>query len=254
MSELLMKVNEEVKKVKEVYIMKKFIDILKEIEQTSGAIKAAESKENELIENCMKIDNLKERHEAKKNAENDMIKASEEKKDLQITLKILKSNARIALFNEVIPVALEVLKKYAGKPYGEKTKEKISDEIKEKTNCRFDIASRWDSYSFDIYPMDGFGNDYNITCGSKYTNGERKPLLIDNKIQLITFDEIELYYISREYVEDIPQRIENLKTAYAEAVIKQEELQTACDNFNMLAVGDISCIYSDKHIYHNMDI
>ena len=235
--------------------MKKFIDILKEIEQTSGAIKAAESKENELIENCMKIDNLKERHEAKKNAENDMIKASEEKKDLQITIKILKSNAKIALFNEVIPVALEVLKKYASKPYGEKTKEKISDEIKEKTNCRFYITSRWDSYSFDIYPMDGFGNDYNITCGSKYTNGEeRKPPLIDNKIQLITFDEIELYYISCEYVEDIPQRIENLKTAYAEAVIKQEELQTACDNFNMLAVGDISCIYSDKHIYHNMDI
>ena len=234
--------------------MKKFIDILKEIEQTSGAIKAAESKENELIENCMKIDNLKERHEAKKNAENDMIKASEEKKDLQITLKILKSNARIALFNEVIPVALEILAKYAGKPYGEKTKEKISDEIKEKTNCRFDITSRWDSYSFDIYPMDGFGNDYNITCGSKYTNGERKPLLIDNKIQLITFDEIELYYISREYVEDIPQRVEDIKATYAGAVAKQEELKAACDRFNALAVGDISCIYSDKHIYHNMDI
>ena len=234
--------------------MKKFIDILEEIEQTSGAIKAAESKENELIENCMKIDNLKERHEAKKNAENDMIKASEEKKDLQITLKILKSNARIALFNEVIPVALEVLKKYAGKPYGEKTKEKISDEIKEKTNCRFYITSRWDSYSFDIYPMDGFGNDYNITCGSKYTNGERKPLLIDNKIQLITFDEIELYYISREYVEDIPQRVEDIKAAYAGAVAKQEELKAACDRFNALAVGDIENICSDKHIYTNMDI
>ena len=224
--------------------MTKFIDILEEIEQTNRAIKEVEAREDELVKNYMK----------REVAENDMIKASEEKKDLQITLKILKSNARIALFNEVIPVALEVLKKYAGKPYGEKTKEKISDEIKEKTNCRFYITSRWGSYSFNIYPMDGFGNDYNITCGSKYTNGERKPLLIDNKIQLITFDEIELYYISREYVEDIPQRIENLKTAYAEAVIKQEELQTACDNFNMLAVGDISCIYSDKHIYHNMDI
>ena len=234
--------------------MKKFIDILEEVEQTNRAIKAAESKENELIENCMKIDNLKERYEAKKNAENDMIKASEEKKDLQITIKILKSNAKIALFNEVIPVALEVLKKYAGKPYGEKTKEKISDEIKEKTNCRFYITSRWDSYSFDIYPMDGFGNDYNITCGSKYTNGERKPLLIDNKIQLITFDEIELYYISREYVEDIPQRIEDLKTAYAGAVAKQEELKAACDRFNALAVGDIENICSDKHIYTNMTI
>ena len=234
--------------------MKKFIDILKEIEQTSGAIKAAESKENELIENCMKIDNLKERYEAKKNAENDMIKASEEKKDLQITLKILKSNAKIALFNEVIPVALEVLKKYAGKPYGEKTKEKISDEIKEKTNCRFYITSRWGSYSFDVYPINGVGNDYNISCGTEYTNGSQKPLLIDNKIQLITFDEIELYYISREYVEDIPQRIENLKTAYAEAVVKQEELNAACSRFNALAVGDIDHIYYDKNIYKNMTI
>ena len=224
--------------------MKKFIDILKEIEQTSGAIKEVEAREDELVENYMK----------RKAAESDMIKATEEKKNLQITIKILKNNAKIALFNEVIPVALDVLKKYAGKPYGEKTKEKISDEIKEKTNCRFYITSRWGSYSFDVYPINGVGNDYNISCGTEYTNGSQKPLLIDNKIQLITFDEIELYYISREYVEDIPQRIENLKTAYAEAVIKQEELQTACDNFNMLAVGDISCIYSDKHIYHNMDI
>src|SRR5574344_1786958 len=144
--------------------MKKFIDILSEIEQTVGAINTAEAKENKLIENCMKIDNLKERHEARKAAENDMMKASAEKKDLRITLKILISNARIALFNEVLPVALEVLKKYAGKPYGDKTKQKISDEIKEKTNCWFYITSCYGLYSFDGL-VDGFGNDYNIICG-----------------------------------------------------------------------------------------
>ena len=224
--------------------MKKFIDILEEIEQTNRAIKEVEAREDELVENYMK----------REVAENDMIKASEEKKDLQITLKILKSNARIALFNEVIPVALEVLKKYAGKPYGEKTKEKISDEIKEKTNCRFYITSRWGSYSFDIYPMDGFGNEYNISCGTEYTDGSKKPLLLDNKIQTISFDEIELYYISREYVEDIPQRIEDIKTTYAEAVVKQEELNAACNRFNALAVGDINHIYYDKNIYKNMTI
>ena len=224
--------------------MKKFIDILEEIEQTNRAIKEVEAREDELVENYMK----------REVAENDMIKASEEKKDLQITLKILKSNAKIALFNEVIPVALEVLKKYAGKPYGEKTKEKISDEIKEKTNCRFYITSRWDSYSFNIYPMDGFGNDYNITCGLKYTNGEQKPLLIDNKIQLVTFDEIEIYYIAREYVADISQRVDAIKAAYLEAVAKQEELKAACDRFNALAVGDINHIYYDKNIYKNMTI
>ena len=88
--------------------MKKFIDILEEIEQTNRAIKVAEAHEDELVENYMK----------REVAENDMIKASEEKKDLQITLKILKNNAKIALFNEVLPVALDILTKYAGKPYG----------------------------------------------------------------------------------------------------------------------------------------
>ena len=202
----------------------------------------------------MKLGDLRERHAARKAVENDLVKVSEEKKDLQITIKILKSNARIALFNEVLPVALEILAKYAGKPYGEKTKQKISDAVKEKTNCLFYISSRWDSHSFDLYPVDVFGNDYNISCGTKYANGSQKQLLIDNKIQLVTFDELELYYISREYVENIPERVEALKKLYAEAVAKQKELETICDNYNGLAVGDIKHIYSDKRIYPNMEI
>lgn len=234
--------------------MKKYIDILEEIKQTYGAIKTAEARENELVESYMKICDLRERHEARKAAESDMMKASEEKKDLQITIKILKNNAKIALFNEVLPVALEILAKYSGKPYGEKTRQKISDEVKEKTNCRFYIGSRYGSDSFEVYPVDGFGNDYNISCGTDYTDGSKKPLLIDNKIQLVTFDEIGLYYIAREYVEDIPQRVEAIKAAFLEAVAKQEELQAACSRFNALAVGDINHIYYDKHIYKNMTI
>ena len=172
--------------------MKKFIDILEEIKQTRKAITAAEARKNELVESYMKICDLRERHEARKAAENDMMKASEEKINLQITIKILKNNAKIALFNEVLPVALEVLAKYSGKPYGEKTKQKISDEIKEKTNCRFYIGSHWGSSSYEIYPVDGFGNEYNISCGTEYTDGSKKPLLLDNKIQTISFEEITI--------------------------------------------------------------
>ena len=234
--------------------MKKYIDILEDIKQTQEAIKEVKVRENELVESYMKLGDLRERHEARKAVENDMIKVSEEKKNLQITIKILKSNAKIALFNEVLPVALNILSKYAGKPYGEKTKEKINNEIEEKTNCRFYISSRFGSGSYEIYPVDGFGNDYNISCGTEYTDGSRKPLLIDNKIQLVTFDEIVLYYIDCEYVADIPQRVEAIKAAYLAAVAKREELIAACNRFNNLAVGDIEHIYSDKHIYTNMDI
>ena len=207
--------------------MKKFIEILEEIKQTRKAITATEK---------------------------DMIKAATEKKDLQITLKILKNNARIALFNEVLPVALDVLKKYVDKPYGEKTRQKISDEVKAATNCRFYISSSWGDHSYEIYPVNEFGYEYNITCGTNYTDGRKKPLLIDNKIQLVSFDELALYYISREYVEDVPQRVEAIKAAYTEAVAKQEELKAACSRFNALAVGDIEHIYYDKYIYTDMTI
>ena len=232
--------------------MEKFANILAEIDKTREAIKTAKAKEDELVDHYMIMSDLKERCEAKKATENDMIKISEKKQDLQITLKILQNNAKIALFNEVMPVALEILSKYNGKPYGTKTKQKISDEVKEKTNCRFYISSRYDSDSFDIYPSDA-SNEYNINCGTDYTTGSKKQILIDNKIQPVKFEEVQPYYISREYVTDIPQRVETLKSLYKEAVAKQEELKAICDNFNKLAVG-INHIYYDERLYKNIEL
>ena len=234
--------------------MKKFIEILEEIKQTQEVVKAAEAKEKALVDSYMKIDDIKSRIEKKRAVEAQINENGEKIKNCKIAIKILKNNAKIALFNEVMPVALEVLKKYSGKPYGDKTRQKICDEVKQKTNCCFYIDSRWGSCSFDVYPMDGFGSDYSISCGTEYTDGSKKPLLIDNKIQLVSFDEIALYYIAREYVENIGERIEELKAVYKEAVAKQKELETICNRYNSLAVGDLAHIYHDKRIYENMEI
>ena len=174
--------------------MEKFTNILSEIDKTREAIKTVEAKEHKLIESYTNISDLKERREAIKAVENDMVKASEENQDLKITLKLLQHNAQIALFNEVMPVALKILSKYNGKPYGTKTRQKISDEVKEATNCRFYISSRYGFDSFYIYPSE-VGNEYNITCGTVYINGSQKQILIDNKIQPIKFEEVQLYFI-----------------------------------------------------------
>lgn len=234
--------------------MEKFVDILAEIKRTYEAIRAAESKEKEMIDNCNKYDDLRKRFDAIQAAKKDIAANTENIKSLKITAQILKNNARVAIFHEVLPVALEVLEKYKGKPYGEKTRQKICDEVKAKTNCAFYISSRYGSHSFDIYPQNYPANDYNISCGTEYTDGNKKPLLVDNKIQAVTFDEIALYYISREYVEDIPQRVEDLKRIYAEAVAKQKELESICSRYNSLAVGDLPSIYSNKRIYENMQV
>ena len=234
--------------------MKKFTDILQEIKQTNTAIKAAEAKEKQLIDSFIKLEDMKSKIAGKKAVDAELVENQEHIKNLKITVKLLKHNATVALYHEVLPVAVEVLNKYKGKPYGEKTRHKIADEIKEKTNCLVYIAQSYSSQSITIWETSVYGNDYNITCGTPYINGEQKPLLVDNKIQPVNVEDITLWYMSNEYIEDVPQRVEDLKTLYREAVEKQKELAAICSRYNDMAVGNLPHIYQDKRIYENMDI
>ena len=234
--------------------MKKFNAIIKEVEQTQHKINELEEKTKQLRSTYLNIKDIKKRHEKIKNVENELLRLEEKKKDLQITIKILNSNAKIALYNEVLPIVLEVLAKYKNKPYGPKTEKKIKDEIKEKTNCGFYIISRYSSQEYHIFPLEFISNYYDIECGPKFENGEQKKLLINNKIQVVEFEELSLYHTSKEYIENIPQRIKQLKKLYKKAYEKQQELAVVCSEYNSLAVGNIKHIYSDKRIYENIGI
>lgn len=135
-----------------------------------------------------------------------------------------------------------------------KTYQKIKDEIKEKTNCSFYISTRYSSQEYHIIPLEFSNNNYNIECGSKYIDGKQKKLLDDNKIQVLEFNDLTLYYTSKEYIDNIPKRIKELKKLYKKAYEKQQELEKICSEYNNLAVGNIKNIYKDKNIYSNMDI
>lgn len=234
--------------------MKKFNAIIREVKQTQQNIKEVEEKTKQLRKTYLNIMDIKERHEKMKTVENELIRLEEKKKDLQITIKILNSNAKIALFNEVMPQVLEVLEKYKNKPYGPKTEQKIKDEIKEKTKCGFYISSRYSSQEYHIFPLEFISNDYNIECGTKYIDGKQKNLLDDNKIQVPKLNDLTLYYTSKEYIDNIPKRIKDIKRLYKKAYEKQQELEKICSEYNRLAVGTIKNIYKDKNIYQNMDI
>lgn len=234
--------------------MKKFADIIKEVNQTRQNIKEAEEKTKEIRKTYLNIMNLKERREKRKTVENDIIKLEEKKEDLEINIKILNSNAKIALFNEVMPQVLEVLAKYKNKPYGSKTEQKIRDEIKEKTKCGFYISVRYSSQEYHVFPLEFSDDTYSIVCGTKYIDGKQKSLLDDNKIQVPELNDLTLYYTSEEYIDNIPKRIKELKRLYKKAYEKQQELDAICSEYNSLAVGNIKNIYKDKNIYPSMDI
>lgn len=234
--------------------MKKFNAIQKEIEKAYKTIEKNKNKLDELIDTYSSIKDIKEKVKQHKAVEKDMVKLNEEIKDLTISIKILNSNAKIALYNEVLPVVLEVLAKYKNKSYGPKTEQKIKDEIKEKTNCGFYISERYSSQEYHIFPLEFIINDYNIECGTKYIDGKQKKLLEDNKIQVPELNDLTIYYSSKEYIYNIPKRIKDLKRLYKKAYEKQKELDAICSEYNSLAVGSIKNIYKDKNIYPYMDI
>ena len=234
--------------------MKKFADIIKEVNQTRQNIKEVEEKSKKIRNTYLNITDIKKRHEKMKTVENELLRLEEKKEDLQITIKILNSNAKIALYNEVLPVVLEVLAKYKNKPYGPRTEEKIKNEIKEKTKCGFYISKRYISQEYHIFPLEFNGNTYDIECGTKFIDGKQKNLLEDNKIQVPELKDLTLYYTSKEYIDNIPKRINELRKLYKKAYEKQQELEKICSEYNSLAVGNIKNIYKDKNIYPNMDI
>ena len=153
--------------------------------------------------------------------------------DYSLKIKYLKNNAKVAIFNEVMPVVLEVLKKYNGKPYGEKTALKIRNEIIEKCGFRFYIYEN----KYNIYGVNPHSDDVEIRV--KYSSD--KKALANNKIQLVSMEDLEICYAG-EYVEDIDGTIKKLREAHEKARKAWEEYKKTCEEYNDLTVDGINRI------------
>ena len=82
-----------------------------------------------------------------------IVMAAEEEEILQVENKILHDNARRALYAEALPVILEELSKFKGKPYGEKTEKKISDAVKARINCAFYMRNEYSGTALHLIPL-----------------------------------------------------------------------------------------------------
>lgn len=241
--------------------MKKFAAILDEITTTRAAIEEATATERKLTDalylDAATFRRLREANdpaelEQRRATEAELTQNADRLRDLKMQLYFLKHNAKIALYTEAVPVALEVLQKYKGKPYGEKTREKISDEVKSRTGCRFYISHRYSFGQYDFYPADVRGNDYNITVGP--AGGLNLDLLQDNRIQLPALEDLRLWYIGDRYFDDIPGAICEAKAAYERAVKARAELEAACSAFKVYAVGGISSLNPRETIYNTLRV
>ena len=174
----------------------------------------------------------------------DLEAAAAELAPLNIELKIRHDNTRRMTYDATIPAVLDILKKWNGKPYGEKTKQKISDEMKARFNCALYLSNQYGG-KIDLVPLNGEGYaNYNFKYDefdifTRYKDGQQIHVLNDNRINgAITADDI---YLSNcpAIVADPAARAAEIITEFAELKRKQEQFEREITQFNNLLPSSI---------------
>lgn len=224
--------------------MKNIKQIKNEMERTRARIKENENKRAALY-------NLDERraaaasgdrtkHDAlikafKENAEN--IKAVENAIYTdKITLYYLTDNYKAAAAAEIMPVIKDVLKKYDRKPYGEKTKKKIHDEIF--------TAGGFHTYIFNDTITARFPDDYynEIKIIAPY----EIKLLDDNKINAAALDEMRA---PEPYTENPATAAKNIIKKYEKALAALDAFEKALDDYNTAAPDALYKNHTCNYLY-----
>lgn len=175
----------------------------------------------------------------------DIEAAAAELELLNIELKIRHDNTRRMIYDATIPAVLDILKKWNGKPYGEKTKQKISDEMKTRFNCALYLSNQYGG-KIDLVPLNGEGyTNYNFKYDefdifTRYnSDGQQVHILNDNRINgAITANDIYLCDCPA-IVADPAARAAEILAEFAELKRKQEQLEHEITKFNNLLPSSI---------------
>lgn len=166
--------------------------------------------------------------------------ADAEKKEnaARLAYYISADNARRALIEELTETACEILNKYRGKPYGEKTREKISAEIEARTKYRAYIKTEYCKSEITFYPSAAYNSYANRLETSYYHSAETDPapILIDNKIQPTAPENWKPDYCDPYKDDGTPEEIASaVIQAYRAAEAAYKAYQAAQSAYNAIA-------------------
>lgn len=224
--------------------MKKYTEILADIKKARAAIKDTAQTEKELTRVLLRETCKNENETEKENALAKYRAASEQyererahNETQLLKIEILKENAAQALFAENIVTICNIWNKYENKPHGEKTAQKIREEIKSATGLRVYIGNRYDDACIKIY-FD-YASPLNDLEFVPIWNGSKQPALSsENKVLRIAAENMRVYCCG-EYVENVNAHIKALRKAHAAALEAEKALENAISTYNKLTRGKI---------------
>ena len=237
--------------------MKKYTEILQEIANARASIRDTAETEKQMDHLSLREalrngdpEQIEQARRAYKAAEARYIEECTHNTDIKIKIEILKDNAKQALLSEIISTICDIWNKYENKPHGEKTAQKIRDELKAATGYYISIGNKYDDANITIYfryedkaPF----NNYIEFC--PIWNGTKQPALINNKIVKLIPENFRVYYCGA-YVDDVDAHITALKEAHAAAIAAEEALQEAVNKYNELTRGNIQHANSREGVKH----
>lgn len=227
--------------------MKKYVEILEAITVARAGMVDTAKSEKEFAREAMVIA-YKSGTDAEFDAAQAAYKATEEKfaaeykhnEDLKMAIEILKDNAAQAFFAESIKTICTIWNKYAGKPHGEKTSDKIRKELFAALGVRVWVGNKYDDASITCYFDFGSKAPFrDLEFCAIRTNGEKVPALVDNKIQPLSPDIFRVYNCGA-YVDDVPAHVLAIREAHEKAQEAETAFANAVSAYNSLTRGNIA--------------
>lgn len=168
--------------------------------------------------------------------------AESEKRQAQKIGAILRNNYRVKRWEELAPIVAEILEKYAGKPYGEKTAEKMRAELYTRARAYFYIDR---AYPWAIEVIEARADGCTDPSGERFTIWQNPTpyfLTDDNKINTPRPDVWHVESL-KPYTENPAELIKTLDGLKAQAENLAEELKTICKEYNAKAPAGLDELY-----------
>lgn len=229
--------------------MKKYGEILAEIQRAkktiTGAKKAEEQEKRALLRYEVTQGGSEEAKaqalQELRKAEAETVKEYERETRAKIIIEILKANAGRVLYVDNIAKICEIWNSYAGKPYGEKTRDKIRKEIETATGLRVWFkSSPYAEIEINTAERGTLFYDYSATLSAWNKDGE-KLLTAENKINRVSADGFKLCYIG-EYIEDPKKHAEKLIKLHQKARQAQKAFEEVASEYNQATRGKMERI------------
>lgn len=153
---------------------------------------------------------------------------------LEIKSQILRHNLKHSIYNDFLPIVIDVLKKYENKRMGEKTQEKIKNEIFEKIGFNVYISNN---------EINFYNNNTYISSFKVYSKNKDAIISNENKLKSVSIDELYFFNQSRDFIENIDEYIRDMMKAFDDVKKKEKELNELINVYNNYCVENIDTLY-----------